>query len=152
MAYHISRRGIDLITSFEGYRDVAYRDIAGIWTIGFGTTRVGGVPVQHGQTITEDDAKVALLDECAGILRFLESGVVRPLLQHEVDALVSMCYNIGVGAFRRSTLRRTINANGIVTERMFTDWNKVRVNGALVPSEGLTRRRRAEYKMFKGEA
>lgn len=148
MRYTLSPRGADFITTFEDFRENAYLDVAGIWTIGYGSTRIDGRPVVAGQTITREQARLAFMADVATVLRFLESSVLVPLTQSQVDALTSLCYNIGVGAFQRSTLRRTLNARQTPTEKMFTDWNKVRKNGQLVVSNGLTRRRKAEYALF----
>mgnify|MGYP000878549539 FL=1 len=146
--YHLSDAGARLIGQFEGYRANAYRDVGNIWTIGYGSTHVNGVPVKEGDTIDVPRALKALQEEAQMDATFLESAIVNPLTQNQVDALISLCYNIGVGAFSGSTLRRTINARQPVTEKMFTDWNKVRVNGVLTPSNGITRRRAAEYALF----
>lgn len=148
MKYVFSPAGVRLIKQFEGFRDTAYQDVANIWTIGYGSTRIDGKPVVMGQRITEADAEHALIEEMTSILRFLEANVDKTLSQNEVDALVCFCYNVGMGAFKRSTLRRSINAKATITEKMFTDWNKVHQGGKLVPSAGLTRRRKAEYALF----
>lgn len=151
MSYVFSPAGVKLIKEFEGFRDTAYTDIVGIWTIGYGSTRIDGKPVVMGQRITESDAEHALVQEMGSILSFLEKTLTPTLSQNQVDALVCFCYNVGVGAFKRSTLQRAINANTEVTEKMFTDWNKVHQSGKLVPSAGLTRRRQAEYKLYMGK-
>lgn len=68
-----------------------------------------------------------------------------PLTKNQLDALVSLCYNIGVGAIAKSTLVRKLNAgdiNGAANE--FLKWNKA--NGRIL--SGLTRRRIAERKLF----
>jgi lysozyme len=151
MSYSIGTQGIALIKQFEGLCLKSYRDVADIWTIGYGSTRLNGEPVRAGQTITLEEATAALIADTADIARFLEQCVVVPLTQNQVDALICFCYNLGVGAFQTSTLRKTINAKQVVTEKMFTDWNKIRDprNGnKLVPLEGLTRRRKAEYALF----
>ena len=149
MVYAISSQGIDLIARFEGLRLSAYRDVANIWTIGYGSTRINGEPVVEGQTITVHAAKTALVADTTTIAQFLEQSVAVPLSQSQVDALMCFCYNVGVSAFQHSTLRKTINAKQVVTEKMFTDWNKIRDGKhTLIPVEGLTKRRKAEYKLF----
>src|SRR5690606_23280665 len=83
------------------------------------------------------------------------------LLQDEFDALVSLAFNIGAGAFRRSTLLKTINANTYRAgsaasrrnaiadvEKAFLAWNKA--GGKVL--EGLARRRREEADLFLGPA
>jgi lysozyme len=151
MAYTLGKKGIELIKQFEGLCLNAYKDSVNIWTIGYGSTRINGKPVVQGQSITLDEANAALIADTSDAARFLGQSVVVPLTQNQVDALICFCYNVGVGAFQNSTLRKTINAKGTVTEKMFTDWNKIRDprdTNRLVPLEGLTRRRKAEYALF----
>ena len=51
----------ELIKNFEGLRLTAYQDVAGIWTIGYGSILYkNGMPVKSGDTITESDAFVLL--------------------------------------------------------------------------------------------
>src|SRR5574343_1083814 len=109
----VSQSGIDLIKRFEGLRLEAYPDPASggePWTIGYGTTRTPAGPVTPGMTITQAQAEEYLRDD----LRFFESRindlVKVPLSQAQFDALVSLTYNIGAGAFERSTLLRELNA------------------------------------------
>lgn len=148
--YTIGDAGFNMILEFEGYRASAYLDVAGIWTIGYGSTRINGVKVVQGQTITEPAARQALREASQAAATFLSDAVSVPLSQLQVDALICFCYNVGVNGFHGSTLRRTLNAAQPVTERMFTDWNKVRdAQGGLVPSAGLTRRRLAEFALFR---
>ena len=52
----MSNTGITLLTTFENFRDKAYRCQAGVWTIGWGTTRVNGQPVREGMTCTPSQA------------------------------------------------------------------------------------------------
>tara|TARA_R110000868_G_scaffold79333_2_gene225971 strand:- start:111 stop:584 length:474 start_codon:yes stop_codon:yes gene_type:complete len=146
--YHLGDDGVAIIIEFEGFRSESYQDIVGIWTIGYGTTRLNGKKVQQGMTITEPAAQQALKDDAQAAAQYLSDGVSVPLSQPQVDALVCFCYNVGVSAFHGSTIRRTLNAKQPVTEAMFTAWNKSRQNGQLVPSNGLTRRRKAEFALF----
>jgi len=150
MTYTISDNGCRFIQQFEGLCLLSYPDMAGVWTIGYGSTRIDGKPVVKGQKINLEQAVKAFREDTASIGVFLAQSVTVPLNQNQVDALFSFCYNLGMGSFTQSTLRKTINSKGTVTEKMFTDWNKVRDShsNTLVPLEGLTRRRKAEYKLF----
>lgn len=151
----ISDDGLNLIKQFEGFREKSYPDVAGIWTVGYGTIRhLDGRPVKRGETVTPVYAEECLRAEVNKI--GVELARLLPPLglpQHKVDALFSFCYNLGVGAFQSSTLLKAIcgTANGgVVTERMFTDWCKARdpKTGALVPVQGLLNRRKAEYALY----
>lgn len=145
-----SELGINLLCEFEGYRDVAYQDDAGVWTIGYGTTIVNGEAVRNGMTCTKEQAKQWYAGGVAFVEHFIEQHITQPLLQHQYDALVCFAYNVGVGAFQISTLYKKITAGniGLVTSNNFTDWNKITVKGHLVPSVGLFNRRKREFKLF----
>ena len=150
MSYTISDDGCRFIQKFEGLCLKSYRDMANIWTIGYGSTRINGIPVVQGQNTTLEEATNAFRTDTAAIGVFLAQSVSVPLTQNQVDALFSFCYNLGVGSFAQSTLRKKINGRGVVTEKLFTDWNKVRStpSNTLVPVAGLTTRRKAEYELF----
>ena len=138
-----SEKGKGLIKRFEGLHLKAYKCPAGVWTIGYGHT---GRDVREGMTITEEEAEGLLADD----LVVFECAVARlvrvPIGQGQFDALVSFCFNVGVGNFERSTLLRKINVNpddrGIADE--FKRWN--RAGGK--PLRGLTERRLAEALMY----
>jgi lysozyme len=147
--YALGDAGVSLIIEFEGFRATAYQDVAGIWTIGYGSTRINGRAVVPGQTITAAAARQALKDDARAVAQFLGDAVSVPLSQLQVDALICFCYNVGVNAFHGSSLRRMLNAKQPITEPMFTAWNKIRDHGILVVSDGLTRRRKAEFALFQ---
>ncbi len=139
----VSENGLSLIKRFEGCRLTAYADIGGVWTIGWGQT---GPDVVKGLTITQAQADARLqqtVDEFAtGVLNALSV----PVNQNQFDALVSFAYNIGLSAFRSSTLLKLLNdkTSVSVVAAEFSKWNKV--DGK--PIEGLSRRREAEKKLF----
>ena len=147
----LSPAGLAFIKRWEKLCLAAYLDLAGVPTIGYGSTRyLDGRPVQMGDEIDEHDADVLLLAECSGINRRLNVLVTAPLSQGQRDALISFCYNLGVQAFAGSTLRRLIN-EGAETgpiNMQFLCWNKAHLDGKLVAIKGLTNRRRAEAAMF----
>jgi lysozyme len=142
-----SPEGIALIKEFEGFREDAYPDAAGIITIGWGTTRIYGRKVKLGMKINEPVGDLLLAgdlqdaeDEVTSLVRF-------PIKQCQFDALVSFEYN--TGELSNSTLIKIINSQSpLVTEDLFTRWNKTMLNGKLVPLDGLTRRRKAEYALY----
>lgn len=142
----ISQAGVDLIKTFEGLRLLAYQDDAGVWTIGYGHTE----GVKSGDVISEVQAESYLLkdiDEAAqAVLRLTKQG----LTQGQFDALVSFVFNLGQGAYARSTLLKTINTGDFEGACFqFSRWVKVRLpSGEMVTSNGLVRRRAAECEMF----
>ncbi len=78
----------------------------------------------------------------------MAEAVKVPLAQHEFDALVAFAYNVGLGAFRKSTLLRLLNKGDKASAaKQFDRWNKA--GGKMLA--GLTRRRAAERAMFEGK-
>jgi GH24 family phage-related lysozyme (muramidase) len=76
----------------------------------------------------------------------VEKAVTVDIGQHEFDACVSLCYNIGGGNFASSTLVKMINAGDEKSDiaEQFLRWNKA--GGKVI--DGLTRRRQAERQLF----
>lgn len=148
--FAVSDSGMNFIMRKEAFRSKAYKDQAGIWTIGYGTTRIDGMPVREGMTITKDRALELKKEHINRDLRSIEKMVKVPLTQNQVDALASFVYNVGPGGLQNSTILRTLNSGGTITADMFTRWNKVKdeKTGKLVESRGLTTRRKEEFAMF----
>lgn len=122
----------------------AYQDSVGIWTIGYGHT---GPDVFEGVTISQEQADRLLAVDLERFARTVEFAVTVPVGQHEFDALVSLTFNIGGGAFRKSTLLKKLNAGDRAgAAAQFARWNKA--GGKTLA--GLTRRRAAEAKLFLG--
>jgi lysozyme len=146
--YKLGEAGTKLILDFEKFKGTSYQDQKGVWTIGYGTTRLNGSPVTEGMAISTSVAIALFRGDCKDRLIFLGNCMVDSLNQNQVDALVSLSYNIGKEGFFESTLRKVINNHQAVFEDYFTRWNKVRINGKLIVSDGLIRRRKAEYQLF----
>jgi len=137
----ISTAGLDLIKEFEGCKLEAYQCSANVWTIGYGHTR----HVEEGDTVTQKEADALLLDDVAMVETHCKRLITVPLKQHQHDAIVSWCYNLGCGNLRASTMLRVINAGEMdkVSEQIVR-WDKVKGK----PLAGLTRRRLAEALLF----
>lgn len=147
----LNRAGLDLIKRFERLRLKAYKDSAGVWTIGYGTTARAGVGIKPrpGMTITEVEAEHYL----EKALRNTENAVNRliraPINENQFSAYVSLAYNIGVGAFARSSTLRYFNAGDVEqAAKNILLWNKITVDGKRRTSRGLVRRREAEQNLF----
>lgn len=149
-AWEMSDSGIALLMRLEAFRDTAYPDSGGLWTIGYGSTRVDGIPVKKGDTITMPKAIACLRQDVKAFVSALQRSVTVPLNQNQIDALTCFMYNVGGSGFAKSTLRKTINAGKPVTEDLFTRWNKVKdqKTGKYVVVNGLTTRRKREYKLY----
>lgn len=132
---------IDLIKQFEGCKLKAYKCPAGVWTIGYGRT----TDVKEGDTCTQEQADNWLTEEVDEFAHLVMDMVKVPLTQHELDALTSFAYNVGLGALRKSTLLKRINESDFdAAAEEFTKWNKA--GGNVLP--GLVKRRKAERDLF----
>ena len=138
----LSELGRDFIARFEGLRFKAYQDVVGVWTIGYGHTK----NVKPGQVIIKDEALSFLSEDAKESEVAINKYVTVSLEQNEYDALVSFVFNVGAGAFERSTLLRLLNQNDrLGVYRQFGRWNKA--GGQVV--KGLTIRREAEARLFQ---
>lgn len=144
---------LKVIKDFEGCRLNAYQCDANRWTIGYGITEIHGKPVAKGDRITASQADDLLVDYLQKLHQQLTQLI--PTAAHygssQTAALLSLAYNVGINAVTSSTLRARINSGEnaqIVVREELPRWNKVNGN----PSEGLTRRRAAEVKLFAGTA
>jgi lysozyme len=131
---------VGLIAGFEGLRTKAYEDPVGIPTVCFGETK----GVRLGDKYTPDQCAVMLektvyetearIDRCIGV------GVP----DESRAAFLSFAYNVGSGAFCKSTLVRKLNAGDLVGAcNELPRWNKA----AGIPLPGLTKRRAAEREL-----
>lgn len=141
----VSDRGRALIKQREGVRTRAYQDSVGIWTIGVGHTSAAGEPhVSAGMLITPAQVDSILADDLWQFEAAVNSlGLT--FADHEFDALASLAFNIGAGAFRGSTVARRLsmhNKPGAADAMLM--WNKA--GGRVVP--GLDARRHAERLQF----
>ena len=138
---HVSPRGRALIKQFEGFREHAYQDVVGVWTIGYGFTR-GVAPGQH---MTLQQAEARLITELLGYEQAVLSGCTLEPNQNQLDAMCSLAWNIGIAGFLRSTVLRAHNRGDFQSaSRAFGLWNKA--GGR--EWAGLTRRRAAEAALY----
>ena len=143
-----SQKCVDLIKQFEGYKDKAYLCPAGVATIGYGSTMWNdGRRVQMGDKITKEGAELLLHWELNNKAIALYGLNVN---QNQADAILSFVFNLGIGAFQKSTLIKKIrlNPNDPTIRDEFMKWNKARVGGKLIELKGLTRRRTAESNLY----
>lgn len=138
-----NQAGIDLIKRFEGCKLSAYQDSVGVWTIGYGHT----AKVKRGDTITQPQAENLLRDDLvvfeAGVFKALHGVSATP---NQFAAMVSLAFNIGLGAFGRSSVLKyhRDRAAPETVGRAFLLWN--RAGGKVLA--GLTRRREAERALY----
>lgn len=128
---------LDLVKAFEGCKLTAYRDIAGILTIGWGHC---GKDVYDGQIWTQDQADDELEHDLKGAAALLE--LYSPGLTGGArEALTDFVFNLGIGNYRTSTLRQLVRVqNWVAVKAELLHWDHS--NGTVVA--GLLRRRQAE--------
>ena len=149
----MTEKGKGLIRQFEGCKLVAYKCPSGVWTIGYGNTfYADGTPVKEGDKIdiyTANQLFDQILEKFEKQVRNLLGNELCSTLPAEaIDSLISITYNIGTGAFAKSTLLKRIKANKLDfdgIEAAFNMW--VKSNGKVL--NGLVRRRAAEFQMYK---
>lgn len=142
----ITRAGLDLIKAFEGFRGTAYRCPAGILTIGYGHTSAAGKPhVTPGLKMGRPEAARVLRDDLEGFSEGVRGALKRDINANQFSALVSFAYNVGLGAFRTSSVLRAVNAGDFeAVPRRLNLW--VKAGPRVLP--GLVKRRAAEGHLF----
>lgn len=139
-----------LVKSFEGCELKAYPDPGSggdPWTIGWGAT---GCDIKRGVTWTQEQCDARLEFDIAkfadGVSKLIGDA---PTKQREFDALVSFAFNVGLANLKSSTLLRLHKAGDKAgAAGQFVRWNKA----AGKVMRGLTRRREAEAKLYRGQA
>lgn len=142
----LSSTGYGILAAFEGLRLTAYRDIAGVWTIGYGHT--GGV--LKGEAITEDQAYRLLAADLRPVENFIEARTdAAATNQYQFDAMVSLTFDIGTRDMLRSSVLRRHKAGDFKgAGAAFLLYDKAHVDGELVEVKGLLNRRKAESALY----
>lgn len=138
----ISLNGINLIKKFEGLKLKAYRDVIGIITIGYGH-------VDPSITIDTEWTEAQATDMLHLDLGKFEDGINSfvkvELNQDQFDALVSFCYNVGLGNFQKSSMLKAINLKDFAKAAIqFPLW--ANAGGKKIPT--LVKRRAEEQTLF----
>ena len=137
----------------EGYRDEAYPDSGGVWTIGYGrTTNPDGSPVKKGQT-TNRKAEDTWLDQRAkqdydATKSYLDANGYE-YTEGQLNSLSSFRYNGGQGMLESLTGGGTRDWDTI--RQKMPHYNKVTKDGVKVPIKGLSNRREAELSLWGGQ-
>ncbi len=143
----VNQAALDLIKEFEGFRSQAYKDAVGIWTIGYGTTAAAGVGItpRAGMSVTKEEAEWYLQKAVDKFAASIRPAITAPINENQFGAFVSLAYNIGPGAFKRSSsLRHFNNGDNARAAQNILLWNKA--GGKVL--RGLVRRREAEKALF----
>ena len=129
-----------LIKKYEGCKLTAYKCPAGVWTIGYGiTVYPNGQNVKKGDRITQSEAESLLV-------WYIKDKIKLPagLNKNQQEALTSLIYNIGQGAFDRSALKKAIIAKD--WKAVYKNWDWVTAGGKFL--NGLAKRRAEELLLF----
>lgn len=147
-----NQKAAKFIAGFEGYSATCYNDPAGYATIGYGH-------LLHLSPCNKKDRKLfwskkTALKKLALKVKSFSRGADKlvkvPINSNMKIALTSLTYNIGLGAFKDSTLLKKLNkGNYKGALRQFKVWNKAVVEGRVVVLPGLVTRRAAEAKLFR---
>lgn len=140
----------EICKEFEGFRPQPYKCPAGVWTIGYGSTRdTRGYAVSEATPeLSEATAEQWLYAHLSKELPRMRDVIEVELPAHQEAALLDFVYNLGIGNFRNSTLLKRINAGDFAdVPTQLRRWNKA--GGKELA--GLTRRREAEVKIWNGE-
>ena len=136
-----NQRGIDLIKVSEGLETRAYRDVGGIWTIGYGHT----TNVKQGMEWTREEADTALASDLAVVEHQLTTFCDVHILDWEFSALCDFVFNLGFTKFTSSTLAKLIQKKDYNQAAFeFAKW--IHVNGH--ENSGLRTRREREKQLF----
>jgi lysozyme len=140
----INQRGIDLIKKFEGLYLKPYYCPANLKTIGYGHVILPHENFDDG--ITEDEAEDILKRDLTKFENGLRRLINAPINSNQFSSLCSFSFNLGLGAFQRSTLRMVVNRgeHDRVREQLMR-WN--RAGGKVL--KGLTKRRKAEADLYE---
>ena len=149
-----------LIKAFEGCSFVPYMCPSERWTIGYGHTIYRHGKQLRGQDdkvlafdlypepITQDEADYFLQEDISHVVEDMLKYIKVPLVKNQLSALVSFVFNVGIGAFSKSTLLRKLN-DGLYDEvpKELNRW--VKANGQ--PLKGLIKRRRIEGQVWSND-
>ena len=138
----IAESTLSFITKEEGFKNKAYKDSKGLLTIGVGHLIKPSEPHLLTATLSDQEVKDLLKSDLKWCSEAVETSVKVPLTQSQFDALYSLCFNIGEGAFRKSTVVKKINQNDLQgAADAILMWNKPEV---------LVKRRQRERALFLG--
>jgi lysozyme len=144
----VTEAGLSLIRESEGFRERAYRDAVGVWTIGYGHTSAAGAPhVTPAMRVTRAEAEDILARDVAMFVKGVRKLLACELADEQFSALVSFAYNVGLTNFAASSVLKAVNSGDFdAVPRRLALW--VKAGGRTLP--GLVRRRAAEAALFAG--
>ena len=136
---------VGFVKDKEGFREKAYQDAVGVWTVGYGTTRMHGRPVKESDVVSEGLADELLQDDLEGFLKHvIDYGEDHGYdwNNNQIGALTSFCYNLGKGSLSQLTKDGT-RSNEVIATKILLYHN---AGGKKLP--GLVTRRNEEADHF----
>lgn len=156
----VSAMGMRMIINYEGMRNSTYDDRTGkpifTWnkfaTIGIGHLIQEDEWDEYKNGISDKECMLLFCDDLTlyeRIIHKLEAqiGIPGGFLQHQFDMLVSLCYNIGISNFEKSSVKKILlgqKANYNTLEEAWLAFNKQK--GRFI--QGIMNRRKKEYEIF----
>lgn len=147
----LDKCGREFMAKEEGIMLKAYRDQAGIPTIGIGCTYYPG-----GRKVTMNDPALPSVEAAWDLfdkvndnfLMTVYSTTRDDIKQNQFNALLSLCYNIGTGNFKSSTVLKLVNNNprDPLIANAFYMWRYTIVHGVKKPV--LANRRKREANLY----
>lgn len=147
---NISEQGVLELANYEALSNYPYLDSGGVKTVGIGSTisDIKDLPSwAWNKFISNDEAVRIYITSLEGYVKAVNNALKVSVAQHQFDALVSICYNIGTGGMAKSTFMRLVNEQAAPTKivNAMGYWNKD--NGKVV--RGLVNRRAAEGRVYE---
>jgi len=131
---------VEFITRLEGFRNSAYRDIQGNWTIGVGHHIRKGERRLLRAVLSDPEVLEMFLYDLAKCELAISDALWVPYTQNQFDAMASLCFNIGEDRFKGSEVVRRMNLGDEAgAGRAFLGW---------VKPKALTKRRHREVALF----
>ena len=141
---HITQRGLDFIKRFEAFSEYSYYCPANKKTIGYGHVVLPSEQIE--EPLSEEDGEILLRKDVEKAERAVLRNTKVPLTDGQYDALVSMTFNAGGGAYQRSQIRMGVNRGDFEEAAEWFPRSFITANGRIV--HGLIRRRLDEREMF----
>lgn len=145
MMRKLSAGALVVLMALEGLSLVPYKDVAGVWTDGYGNT-VGVVP--NGPPISQAKAEADLKRHTDKFASAVDRSLIMPATQSQFDAYTLFAYNVGTGAWASSSTLKAHNQGKYMDACLYMlRWTKITdpKTGKKIESRGLWNRRYVEY-------
>lgn len=140
----------DFLVKEEGIRNRVYKDSAGIDTIGIGHRILPNEQNLKSVTLTPKQIEDLFFLDIVKAENAIKESIKVPLTPGQQAALISFVFNVGTGAFKRSTMLKLINEKRFTEAALeFPKWSFITINGKKQRSTGLANRRFREQQLFK---